>query len=58
MTIENPILDGRGIHIVFRKQNTRVVPVNRGLYSYIKNLMSQNNKTLHIYQILYNAHNK
>ena len=37
---------------------TRVVPVKRGLYKYIKNLMSQNNKTFHIYQILYYTHNK
>ena len=37
---------------------TRVVPVNRGLYKYIKNLMSQNNKTFYIYQILYYTHNK
>ena len=38
--------------------NTRVVPVNRGLYKYIKNLMSQNNKTFPRYQILYYTHNK
>ena len=38
--------------------HTRVVPVNRGLYKYIKNLMSQNNKTFYIYQILYYTHNK
>ena len=37
---------------------TRVVPVNRGLYKYIKNLMSQSNKTFHIYEILYYTHNK
>ena len=41
-----------------RSHSTRAVPVNRGLYKYIKNLMSQNNKTFHIYQILYYTHNK
>ena len=37
-----------GAGSVFIYCSKRAVPVNRGLYRYIKNLMSQNNKTFHI----------